>query len=202
MSAKITHRRRRAFLNALAASGNLTLSAERSKVSRSWVCLHRSTDPAFDAACLAAIAAAKVTLGHHQARGARDGWGFAAGQELVINGSNSRRAQVRRAKYRQWTPRVEQRFLGVLCNTCNVRAAAAAAGMSKSSAYVHRRRWPHFATLWDEAIEVGAAVLEGALIAGAIAYLEGTPPELDGAIRVTSIGEAIAILTLKPRALA
>jgi len=33
MSAKITHRRRRAFLHALAASGNLTLSAERAKVS-------------------------------------------------------------------------------------------------------------------------------------------------------------------------
>ena len=199
MSAKITYRRRAAFLRALAASGNLTLSAERAKVSRSWVCLHRSTDPAFDAACVAAIAAARITLGHHQARGAAAGWGFAAGEELVINGSNARRVQVRRAKNRQWTPRVELRFLDSLANTCNVKVAAAAAGMSKSSAYAHRRRWPHFAKLWDEATDVGAAMLEGALIAGAIAFIEGRPPGLDGAIPVTTIGEVIRILAMKQR---
>lgn len=199
MSAKITHRRRRAFVHALAASGNLTLSAERAKVSRSWVRLHRTSDPGFEAACVAAIASARATLGHHQARGLRDGWGFAAGEELVINASNARRAQLRRAKFREWTPRVELRFLETLCDTCNVRVAAAAAGMSKSSAYGHRRRWPRFASLWDEAVQVGTAVLESALIAGAIAYMEGEPGELDGAIKVNSIGEAIQILTMKPR---
>lgn len=196
MSAKITARRRAKFLHFLAASGNLTLSAERAKVSRSWVCLHRSADPAFDAACLAAIAGARAALGHRQARGAVGGWGFADGAELVINASNGRRVQVRRAKYRQWTPRIERRFLETLCDTCNVCAAAAAAGMSKSSAYAHRRRWPAFAKLWDEAVEVGSAVIESALIAGAIAYLEGEPAELGGPVRVNSIGEAIQILQM------
>ena len=199
MSAKITARRRAKFLHFLAASGNLSLSAERAKVSRSWVGLHRSTDPAFDAACRGAIAEARVTLGHRQARGAASGWGFADGAELVINASNGRRVQVRRAKYRQWTPRIELRFLDALVTTCNAKAAARAAGMSMSSAYAHRRRWPRFAALWDEAVDVGAAVLEGALIAGAIAYIEGEPSEIDGAIRVNSIGEALKILQLPPR---
>lgn len=199
ISTKINTRRRAKFLHFLAASGNLTLSAERAKVSRSWVGLHRSTDPAFDAACRAAIAGARVMLGHRQARGAAGGWGFADGAELVINASNGRRVQVRRAKYRQWTPRIERRFLDALCDTCNVRAAAAAAGMSKSSAYAHRRRWPAFALLWDEAVEVGSVVIEAALIAGAIAYMEGEPDELDGPIRVDSISEAIKILQLGSR---
>ena len=199
MSAKITSRRRAKFLHFLAASGNLSLSAERAKVSRSWVRLQRSTDTAFDAACLAAIAEARVTLGHRQARGASGGWGFAQGAELVINASNGRRVQVRRAKYRQWTPRIELRFLDALVDTCNAKAAARAAGMSMSSAYAHRRRWPRFAALWDEAVTIGAAGIEAALIAGAIAYMEGEPGEIDGAIRVNSIGEAIKILQLPPR---
>ena len=36
-----------AFFATLAATGNQTLAAERAKVSRSWVTLHRSADPAF-----------------------------------------------------------------------------------------------------------------------------------------------------------
>ena len=117
----------------------------------------------------------------------------------MISGSNGRRTQIRRAKFREWTPRIEARFLGVLCETANVRVAAAAAGMSKSSAYAHRRRHPDFARLWDEAITIGTVMLESALIAGAVAYMEGAPAELDGTVRVTSIGEAIKVLTMKVR---
>lgn len=199
MSAKITTVRRRAYLVALSASGNVSLAAERTKVSRSWVVTQRRTEPEFDAKCLAAIAAAKKVLGHHQARGAAAGWGFADGAELVINGSNARRVQIRRAKYRQWTPRVELRFLETLCETCNVKVAAQAAGMSKSPAYAHRKRWPRFAALWDEGIEIGADMLDAALVAGAIAYMEGEPEGIGGTIRVNSIGEAIQILALRPR---
>lgn len=209
MSAKITASRCRAFLKALEQSGNQTLSAERAKVSRSWVCLQRSTDPAFDAACREAVAVARDRLRTDpplappaSGRGVDrlpPRWGFAEGVELVISGSNGRRTQIRRAKYREWTPRIEMRFLEVLCETANVRVAVAAAGMSKSSAYAHRRRHPDFARLWDEAITIGYSMLESALVAGAIAYMEGAPAELDGAVRVTSIGEAIKVLVMKPR---
>jgi len=218
MSAKITPSRRQAFLNALEQTGNQTLSAERAKVSRSWVCLQRSIDPAFDAACREALRVAKAALGANRhsphppasrappspakgrgANGLPPRWGFAEGIELVISGSNGRRTQIRRAKFREWTPRIEARFLGVLCETANVRVAAAAAGMSKSSAYAHRRRHPEFMRLWDDAITVGYSMLESALMAGAVAFMEGEPAELDGAVRVTSIGEAIKVLTMKPR---
>ena len=49
MSRKTSPARRAAFLKALSETGNQTIAAERAKVSRSWVQLHRSTDPAFDA---------------------------------------------------------------------------------------------------------------------------------------------------------
>ena len=48
MSKKITATRCAAFLKALAETGNQTLAAERAKVSRSWVVLHRGRDAAFD----------------------------------------------------------------------------------------------------------------------------------------------------------
>jgi hypothetical protein len=41
MVAKTSPARRAAFLRALAASGKRALAAERAKVSRSWVMLHR-----------------------------------------------------------------------------------------------------------------------------------------------------------------
>ena len=62
MSKKFSAARKRAFLDYLAQTGNQTLSAERAKVSRSWVCLHRKTDPEFDAACREAIEVAKMML--------------------------------------------------------------------------------------------------------------------------------------------
>ncbi len=62
MSKKFSAQRKNAFLRYLSQTGNQTLSAERAKVSRSWVRLHRSSDPAFDAACREAIEEAKAVL--------------------------------------------------------------------------------------------------------------------------------------------
>src|SRR5438034_5024352 len=62
MYKKMSAARRGAFLKSLAETGNQTLSAERAKVSRSWVCLQRSTDAGFDAACGEAIGAAHEAL--------------------------------------------------------------------------------------------------------------------------------------------
>ncbi len=47
MSKKFSAARKRAFLHYLAETGNQTISAERAKVSRSWVCLHRKEDAGF-----------------------------------------------------------------------------------------------------------------------------------------------------------
>jgi hypothetical protein len=78
-----------------------------------------------------------------------------------------KRIQIARARLKQWTPRVEQRFLAALMATCNVTAACAEVGMSAAGAYAHRKRWPRFAALWDEAVAEGYWRLELALIQAA-----------------------------------
>lgn len=176
MSAKISAARRSAFLKALRETGNVTVSAERAKVSRSWVLLRRKGDAEFDRACRGALAAAKARLSGADGRRPPSGWGFLDGEELVVKGSNGRRVQIARARARQWTPRVEQRFLATLGATCNVKAACAEAGMTAASAYTHRKRWPGFERRWDEAIETGYARIEIALLESACGLLSAHEP--------------------------
>ena len=183
MSKKFGAQRKRAFLTYLSQSGNQTLSAERARVSRSWVQLHRSSDTEFDAACREAILRYASSAGSAATQDERFGekWRYHDGVELVVEsvvagtgGSALRQAQderkpgkrvqVRRARLKQWTPRVEERFLAALAATCNVKAACAAVGLWPPSAYNHRKRWPEFARAWDEAVETGYVRIEAALV--------------------------------------
>lgn len=68
MSRKTSAARRAAFFKALRETGNQTIAAERAKVSRSWVQLQRSVDPAFKAAVAAAVAEAKAGLSRADGR--------------------------------------------------------------------------------------------------------------------------------------
>ena len=89
------------------------------------------------------------------------------GEELVVRGvgrGGGRRVQVARARLRQWTPRIEERFLAALMATGNVKASLAEAGMSKGSAYAHRERWAGFARRWHEAIAFADMQLTHALL--------------------------------------
>lgn len=164
MSRKTSTARREAFFRALAATGNQTIAAERAKVSRSWVTLHRASDPEFRARLEAAVAEARAAFAKLRADGGGgappSGWGSLDGEELVVRGANGRRAQVARARLRQWTPRAETRFLATLAATCNVKAACAEVGLSVPGAYAHRHRWPEFARRWDAAVEEGGMRLE------------------------------------------
>jgi len=168
MSAKISASRKAVFLKALAQSGNVSLSAERARVSRSWVLLHRKSDPAFDAACTAALVEAKARLATGSASRPPSGWGTLDGVELVVRGSggsgHGRHIQIARARVKQWSPRSEDRFIATLAATCNVRASCAEVGISVPSAYKHRDRWPAFARRWDMAIADGYTRIEIALI--------------------------------------
>lgn len=164
MSRKTSPARRAAFLRALRETGNQTIAAERAKVSRSWVQLHRATDPQFKAEVAAAVAEAKASLSGAAGRAPPAGWGHLDGEELVVKGTNGRRVQIARARLKQWTPRVEDRFLQVLTATCNVKAASAEVGLTQASAYLHRQRWPAFAARWDKAIAIGAIQLEFAMV--------------------------------------
>ncbi len=213
MSAKMSAARRAAFLKGLAETGNVTVSAERAKVSRSWVQLHRSTDPEFDSACRAAVAEARERLSGHGERRPPSGWGFAGGEELVVRGTGGarpstrsgpargRRVQVARARIRQWTGRAERRFLEALAATCNVKAACAAVGLTPASAYGHRNRWPAFARQWDEALETGALKLDLAIIETAKNIFSDAPPDLSLPIPDMTFDQAIQALRLHQRRL-
>jgi hypothetical protein len=164
MSAKTGAARREAFFAALAATGNRTLAAERAKVSQSWVTLHRAQDPAFRARMEVAVAEAKARLAEAAVAAPPSGWGSLDGEELVVRGTNGRRVQIARARLKQWTPRVEARFLTVLAATCNVKAACAEVGLTQASAYNHARRWRGFLERWDAALATGYARLEIGLV--------------------------------------
>jgi hypothetical protein len=175
MTAKFSQARKNAFLAALRQTGNQTLAAERAKVSRSWVTLHRSSDPEFRRLSDAAVEEAKAAL--RQAQGERggdkppSGWGFLDGAELVVRGTGGsgggKRVQIARARLKEWSPRVEERFLATLAATCNVKAACAAVGLTAASAYGHRKRWAAFERKWDAAVEDGYVRLEMGLIEAA-----------------------------------
>jgi hypothetical protein len=197
-----------AFLAALKETGNQTIAAERAKVSRSWVQLHRSTDPAFEAEVRAALKASFDKLRMSGERKAPRGWGHLDGEELVVKGTGGsgggKRVQIARARLKQWTPRVEDRFLATLAATCNVKAGCAEVGMTAASAYAHRKRWPAFAARWDEAILAGYERLDAGLAAGAIALLDPELPELYGppiapVVAPLSVDDAIRLVRLHER---
>jgi hypothetical protein len=198
MSKKFTAQRRNAFLKALAQTGNQTIAAERAKVSRSWVQLHRSGDPAFRAAVEAAVVAAKARLEGAASR-APAGLGkgvpdYHDGAELVVRGTNGRRTQIARSRIKQWSPRVEARFLRALGQTCNVKAACAEVGMTPASAYAHRDRWPGFGDRWAMALEHGYIQIEMALLQSAANFLCPDEIELPDGITGMSVDRAIYLL--------
>ena len=176
MSKKFSAQRKNAFLRYLSQTGNQTLSAERAKVSRSWVRLHRSSDPAFDAACREAIEEAKAVLRDAASSGSvapqderlKRNWRYFDGHELVVRGTGGsgggKRVQIGRARAKQWAPRTEKRFLSVLSATCNVKAACAEVGLWPPSAYNHRQRWPAFFELWEKGEKLGFLRLDAAIV--------------------------------------
>lgn len=172
MSRKTSPARRAAFLKGLAETGNQSLAAERARVSRSWVTLHRSTDAEFDGAVREAISASFDRLRLSGSGEPPPNWAYLDGEELVVRGTNGVRVQIARARLRQWTPRAEGRFLAALAASCNVKLACAEVGLSVPSAYRHRERWPGFAARWDAAIAVGYDKLDEELVTSALRLLD------------------------------
>jgi hypothetical protein len=206
MTARISQSRRSIFLKALAETGNQTLSAERARVSRSWVTRQRGCDPGFDAAvraaCLDFARQEQLRLDGDAEAGTRPlspKWRYMDGHELVVRGTGDgiggrRRVQVARARVKGWNPRTEERFLEALGATCNVRAACAAVGLSVASVYNHRHRWPAFARRWDETASFASERIQNAMFqAGANLYSSETVP-VDVAITGMTADHAIQLL--------
>ena len=151
MTAKMSDKRRGAFLKALAACGNVTLAAERAGMSKSWVSLTRRSDPAFDAECRAAKAASAERLAGGGSNRPPGAWRHQSGVDLVVHRAGRRPPQVVRGSGTRWTPRREDRFLGRLRQCNNIRLACRWAGMTLSSYEAHWRRWPDFRRRVNEA---------------------------------------------------
>jgi hypothetical protein len=92
--------------------------------------------------------------------------------EPVIQ-SGHREGPMKRLPKNSDVPEVKkQAFLDALADSCNVKAAAAASGFTPSTAYKLRQRDPAFAAAWQEALEIGYARLEMALLERAIQTIE------------------------------
>ena len=89
--------------------------------------------------------------------------------------------QKRRVRAGGWTKAKRATFLATLAESCNVRQAAAAAGMTPSGVYQLRKRDAAFGDLWAEALDMGYERLEAALLAHALI-----------GVNAIDIGEAVA----------
>jgi hypothetical protein len=99
-------------------------------------------------------------------------------------------------------------FLATLAATCEVGAAARAAGVCRATAYAHRESDPAFAAGWREALETGVAALEARLLAEShdavapYAVVPGTEPAAaDPAERDLAFWRALHLLREHKRGL-
>jgi len=91
----------------------------------------------------------------------------------VVRPAKNGNTRVIRSRAR-WSDAAEAVFLEELAATCNVTAAAEAAGFSTTAVYQRRMRWPGFAAAWAEAVEQGYARIEAMLVERATDSLRST----------------------------
>lgn len=145
----------RAFLKALAATGNARAAARAVGAHRAKFTRRRAKHPAFAAEWDAALAVADAML-HKRSPSAA---------EPVLHRTPSGRLQLRRpGGRRRLTRAAEQAFLAALSATANVRLSAAAAGFSHSAFYARRKQSPAFAREMRLALETGYDRIELALL--------------------------------------
>lgn len=90
-------------------------------------------------------------------------------------------------------PRWRRAFLRALGQTANVRASARAAGVDHSTAYQYRRRNPHFARLWQDAVEAARVAIASGEVAEAPTFADARARTIrsskSGKICVMATGE-------------
>lgn len=166
----------RAYVAALAVSGNLRLAARVTGLCVSTMAARRRVHPEFDRACAAAILFARAAI--EEARAGKRPLPPAPAQEsaaphrtrggeMAVMRINGNQLQLRRAHPGKLAAGTIQAFLAALSATCNVRLSAAAAGASVQSFYRRKLRDPGFAREWRLALERGYEALETALLAEA-----------------------------------
>ncbi len=84
--------------------------------------------------------------------------------ERIITAGCGRRVQVRKVREGGFTEEKKQLFLDHLAGSCNVSAAARAAGVSMPTISYHRERDPLFAERFGQALERGYVTIEAMLM--------------------------------------
>jgi hypothetical protein len=116
--------------------------------------------------------------------------------ELTIVGGATPKA--RKPRKNDWTKAKEETFLTTLGETCNVTAAAEAAGVSVSSAYARRKKVASFRAGWAEAIGTAYQRLELVMLDRALNGTEKIVVRKDGSEeRMREYPNQIALHLLK-----
>ena len=182
------------FLRALAATGNVKLSAGRAPVHYSHIYRLRRKDAEFAAAFEAARAEAAEQLADSPSPLLEGCTGDAMRGELVLFCTRTGRPHLRAPRANGWTRAKEKAFLDALASTCVVTTAARIAGTTASAAYQRRLRWPRFAAEWQIALKNGVQALDLRLLHDASAYMENGYAGIPGDIAVKSVDDAIRVL--------
>lgn len=104
-----------------------------------------------------------------------------------------------RRRWVRWTKKKRDAFLDHLAGTCNVRAAAAAAGMTPPSVYHLRRKDEAFGEEWEKALHVGYEMLETELLGHVLAGGGDTIERADGSKII--VEQALRLLGLHRNAM-
>ncbi len=120
----------------------------------------------------------------------------AAPAGAIVRPAKNRKTQVIRTTSKRWSQAAEGVFLAALGASCNVRAAAEAAGFSTTALYKRRGRWPAFREAWDAAVDQGYTRIEMLLIERATDCLAGAPPAAEAPVPAMTVDQAMNLLKL------
>ncbi len=196
------------FLEELARTGNVRVSATAAGVDYSTAYQRLQRDAGFRAAWAGVVTAREAgeagEAGNCEpplsplACGESPSPLKGRGEELVVRCSSIGGApKLVRAGPGRWSTAREARFIAALCECANVRRAAVAAGISTQALYARRLREAGFRAQWDAAIDVGKARLMGYLIEAADRTFDPASVSVGDDLPRVSVAEAIGIMRLK-----
>lgn len=117
--------------------------------------------------------------------------------EEQISAGHGRVLQKRKKHPRGLTAARRRNFLDALAGNCNVRRSAQMTGVNVELLYANRRRDPEFAQQWQDALAIGYARLEEAVLAYSLKSVQA--PDLDVDLDLDSeSGETEAIASATP----
>jgi hypothetical protein len=201
MPAKVDVGRRCAdVLAGLAATGNVRLTLKRCGISHYWAYRQRGRDPDFRARWDTAMRNGKRALAA-AARARADDPGAPAVQAglMLVGSAGKDTLRLEGEKPCSFTPAKRATFLAALRATCNVRAAAQAAGVSATGAYARFHADAGLREDWTAALAEGRVHLEMAALAAARALFEGgaaTEPAATPAVTGMDAKTALQLLRL------